>query len=138
MGQVAAILHIVSMDQHYDKRPANALITKSVEICEAKGMTHLLYGKFTYGNKTNSPLTEFKHRMGFEQVNFPRYYIPLTLKGRVAVSLGLHRGLIGMLPAGLLAFLLKTRAGFYKTVSAISRTGAKPAEPEGEPGEARA
>ena len=140
MGDIAAILNIVTMDQHYDKRPANALITKAVEICEQRKMSHLLYGKFTYGNKTNSPLTEFKHRNGFEQINFPRYYVPLTLKGKLFLKLNLHRGLLGILPAGVIALLLKCRARFYQALSSLRGTktasgdaaGAATAEPEAE------
>src|SRR5208337_3805227 len=81
MEKIASILNINSKDRHYDKRPANALIAKAVEICEQRKITHLLYGKFTYGNKTNSPLREFKHRNGFEEIRFPRFYVPLTLRG---------------------------------------------------------
>jgi len=140
MGEIAAILNIVTMDQHYDKRPANALITKAVELCEQRKLTHLLYGKFTYGNKTNSPLTEFKYRNGFEQVNFPRYYVPLTLKGKLFLKLNLHRGLLGILPAGVIAFLLKCRSRFYQALSALrgskaavgSTASAAAAEPEAE------
>ena len=61
-----------------DKRPANALIAKMVEVCEAKGISHLIYGLYNYGNKRNSSLLEFKIRNGFEEFLVPRYYIPLT------------------------------------------------------------
>lgn len=138
MGDIAAILNIVTMDQHYDKRPANALITKAVELCEQRKMSHLLYGKFTYGNKTNSPLTEFKHRNGFEQLNFPRYYVPLTLKGRVFLKLNLHRGLLGILPPGAIAFLLKSRGRFYQTLAALRGSKAAATESAGPGGEPEA
>ena len=124
MRGVAAILHIVSMDQHYDKRPANALITRLIEICEQKKITHVLYGKFSYGNKTNSPLAEFKHRMGFEEMLFPRYFVPLTLKGNLVLRLGLHRGLIGSLPSWLIQFLIRSRAKFYRAAGRL-KTGPK-------------
>jgi hypothetical protein len=124
MRGVAAILHIVSMDQHYDKRPANALITRLMELCEQKKITHVLYGKYSYGNKTNSPLAEFKHRMGFEELLFPRYFVPLTIKGNLVLRLGLHRGLIGSLPSWLIPFLIRTRAGFYRNVARL-KAGSK-------------
>jgi hypothetical protein len=127
MRGVAAILHIVSMDQHYDKRPANALITRLIEVCEQKKMTHVLYGKYSYGNKTNSPLAEFKHRMGFEEMLFPRYFVPLTLKGSLVLRLGLHRGLIGSLPSWLIPFLIRSRAKFYR-LSARMKPGSKAKE----------
>lgn len=109
-GPFAALMAIVSMNCHQDKRPTNALIARSVEICSEKKLSYLVYGKYIYGNKTDSPLTEFKRRNGFEQIRFPRYYVPLTLKGRVALWLRLHRGISGMLPPRLYGFLVSTRA----------------------------
>jgi len=47
-GDVASILQLLSKSAHYDKRPANALIAKAVEICEGKGVNHLIYGGFNY------------------------------------------------------------------------------------------
>jgi hypothetical protein len=120
MGKIASVLNIIGMDKHYDKRPTNALIAKAVEVCAQKGMTHLLYGKFTYGRKTNSSLREFKYRNGFEEIRYPRYYVPLTLRGRIFVSLKLYRGLLGTLPPGAIAFLLKSRAAGFRVWSRIS------------------
>ena len=51
MGRIAAVLEIMMKTAHYDKRPANALIEKAVRHCAAKGMSHLTYGKYGYGNK---------------------------------------------------------------------------------------
>ena len=109
---VANIVQLLSMMKHYDKRPANALIAKAVEICEQKGMSHLMYYNYIY-NDPQSSLTEFKRRSGFEKVLLPRYYIPLTAKGRIALSLGLHRGLVPRIPKPLLAQLLKMRSHWY-------------------------
>ena len=73
--------------KHFDKRPTNALIAKAVEICEQRGFAYLTYCNYVY-NDPDSSLTEFKRRNGFEQVLVPRYYIPLTLQGRIALKLG--------------------------------------------------
>jgi hypothetical protein len=110
LGKVASILSINSKNQHFDKRPTNILMAKAVEISCEKGKTHLLYGRYTYGNKTSSPLTEFKRRNGFEKIPIPRYYIPLTIRGGIILKLNLHRGLVGMLPGRLVDFLVKWRA----------------------------
>lgn len=112
-GQSASIMQIISKTTHYDKRPTNVLITKAVEICEKKGVPFLIYGKYVYGNKTDSSLTEFKRRNGFEQINLPRYYIPLTIKGRIAIKLNMHLGLLGILPGGMISFLRKMRSKWY-------------------------
>jgi len=48
VGKVAHILQILTMMKHFDKRPANALIAKAVEVCEQAGMSHLTYCNYTY------------------------------------------------------------------------------------------
>jgi hypothetical protein len=121
VDHVATIFHIISMDEHYDKRPQNALIAKAAQVCEQQGISHLIYGKFIYGNKRRSSLVEFKRRNGFQQANFPRYYIPLTLRGDLFIRLRLYRGFTGLLPEPILHVLLSCRAWFYKTIS-TSRT----------------
>jgi hypothetical protein len=113
-GKVAALLHIVSMTRHSDKSPTNALIGKAVELCEQEGLEYLLYDRYVYGNKTDSSLMEFKRRNGFEEINVPRYYVPITLKGRIALKLGLHRGLVGMLPKTVLKLGIALRARYYQ------------------------
>jgi hypothetical protein len=110
VDSVATLFHIISMNEHYDKRPMNALIAKAVEFCEQKGISHFIYGQFVYGNKHHSSLLEFKRRNGFEQINFPRYYIPLTFKGGVFVRLKLYKGVCGLLPESILRAALSCRA----------------------------
>jgi hypothetical protein len=117
VDHVAMLMHIISMNEHYDKRPMNALITKAAEVCEQKGISQLIYGKFIYGNKRRSTLVEFKRRNGFEQVNFPRYYVPLTLRGKIFVRLRLYRDLNALIPEPILQPLLSLRAWYYKTVA---------------------
>lgn len=107
---VGLLFHILSMNAHYDKRPMNALIAKAVEFCEQQRMSHFIYGQFLYGNKYQSSLLEFKRRNGFEQINFPRYYVPLTLKGEAVVRLKLYKGLAGLLPEPILQRALSCRA----------------------------
>jgi hypothetical protein len=110
VGKIARIMQIVSMNGHFDKRPANALLAFAVEHCCQKGSSHLVYGKYMYGNKVDSPISEFKRRNGFEQVNIPTYYLPLTAKGRMAVALNLHRGLQHIVPPTLTNLFVKLRA----------------------------
>jgi hypothetical protein len=117
VDHMAMLFHIISMDEHYDKRPTNALIAKAAEVCERKGISHLIYGKFIYGNKRRSSLLEFKRRNGFEQINFPRYYIPLTLMGELFIRLRLYRGVSGLVPEPILHVALSCRAWYYKTIS---------------------
>jgi hypothetical protein len=112
-GEVASILNLVTKTNHYDKRPANALIAKAVELCEARKVWYLTYGMFNYGNKRDNPLREFKSRNGFEEVLTPRFYIPLTSWGELCMKLKLHRGLLGILPHSVIMLGVKARAGWY-------------------------
>ena len=133
MGNVASILHIVSKNAHYDKRPTNALLAKAVEICSQRGISYLLYGRYTYGKKTSSPLIVFKQRNGFKEMRVPRYYVPLTLKGRIIVGLRLYRGLLGLLPSRVVVFLVGLRSRFFEKAAAKGNPGGKPTGDE--PGE---
>jgi hypothetical protein len=108
VDRIASIVQILSKIKHSDKRPTNALIAKAVELCEQRGISHLVYCSYVY-NDPNSSLTEFKRRNGFEQVLLPRYYVPLTFRGRLALRLNLHRPLAERLPRSLLARLLRLR-----------------------------
>src|SRR5580765_2364079 len=115
MGRIAAVLEILMKTAHYDKRPANALIEKAVRHCSEKGMSHLTYGKYSYGNKgADNPLTEFKARNGFEEFRVPRYYVPLTALGRMCIALKLHRGLLEILPERVISSLLAVRKVWYR------------------------
>src|SRR5208283_5155978 len=116
-----AILNLAVKASQNDKRPANALIAKAVELCEKRGVCSLTYGMFNYGNKQDSPLREFKSRNGFEEVLTPRYYVPLTGWGRLAMKLGLHRGLLGILPPSVIAWGLNARSRWYHFKNFLSR-----------------
>lgn len=114
VGDLACIMEILSKTAHHDKRPVNALISKAVEVCEKKGKSYLTYGPFFYGNKKKSSFVDFKRRNGFLRIIFPRYYIPLTLKGKIAIKLKLQRGWIGILPGFLISFLVDLRSKMYR------------------------
>jgi len=111
--RVANIVQVLSKVKHFDKRPSNALIAKAVEICEQKGIAYLMYCNYVY-NDPNSSLTEFKRRNGFEKVLLPRYYIPLTRKGEIALRLGMHRTVAQRIPQPLVIQLLKARSFWYE------------------------
>jgi hypothetical protein len=109
VDRVATLIQILAKAAHHDKRPMNALLSHTVELCEQRGASLLVYGKFSYGNKRGDSLGEFKRRNGFEEMRFPRYYVPLSLKGWVALKLHLHHGLTNMIPRRVTVFLLALR-----------------------------
>ena len=112
VGTTGAITQILSMVSQFDKRPNNALIAKAVEWCESAGLSHFIYGSYVYYDP-NSTLTEFKKRHGFESIPLPRYYVPLTLKGHLALRLGLHRNVQEIVPKTLYRTFLKLRKRWY-------------------------
>jgi hypothetical protein len=107
-GRYAMLGQIISMVQHRDKSPNNALVAKAVEICAERKISSLVYALWPRG-----PLREFKKHNGFECVNLPRYYVPLTAKGRVALKLGLHHELVHYLPEKAIPFLRDMRSHLY-------------------------
>jgi hypothetical protein len=112
-GNRADPTQLISKIKDRDKSPTNAIVAKCVETCAQRGISFLTYANYVYGRKGTDSLGEFKKRNGFEKVGIPRYYIPLTIKGELALKLKLHRDLIEMIPSFLLVFLLKLRSKFY-------------------------
>jgi hypothetical protein len=110
VGNAGRIMQILSLNAHQDRRPMVALIVKAAESCHAKGLKYLIYGKYTYGRKSETSIMEFKRRLGFVQKDFPRYYIPLTWRGRIAIAIGAHAGWLGVLPSWLIHALLRMRS----------------------------
>ena len=113
-GKLAIIMQILASSAHYDKRPMNALVAKAMEICHQDGMAGLVYSKFNYGNKKNDTMSEFKRRSGFVEVLYPKYFVPLSLRGKVAIALRLHRGALGLLPPRAIEALLALRGRFLR------------------------
>lgn len=110
----ACLVHILSMVAHKDKAPTNALIAQAVRSCADHGVPHLVYEHFTYGKKEGDSLSHFKEVNGFERVDVPRYYVPLTPLGRAAFRLGLHHKLKQRLPEPMLAKLRDLRKAWYE------------------------
>ena len=112
--QSASVIQIISKIEHQDKRPTNALIAKAVEVCASKGIKFLIYTKFVYDGDQSSPLTEFKRRNGFEEMRYPRYFVPLTAKGTLAVGLGIYGGVRRLIPLPILMWLKSLRSRIYQ------------------------
>lgn len=104
---------IVTKQAHFDKRPTNALIGKAVERCAEKGIARLRYDKMSYGKKSSASLADFKRRHGFVQIDYPRYLIPLSRAGHVALELNLHRPLQHRIPERIQNAFLAIRTRWY-------------------------
>jgi hypothetical protein len=113
-GTQANLMHIVSMIRHRDKAPTNALIAQAVRSCAERGIPYLVYSNFSYGKKQRDGLSDFKERNGFQQIDLPRYYVPLTRTGWAAFRLGLHRRFVDHFPGPVTAKLRGLRKAFYR------------------------
>ena len=101
---IANLAQILSMVEHRDKSPTTALIAAGVRFCAENNFKYLTYGNYTYGKKGHDTLTYFKEHNGFSEIKLPRYFIPLTFRGRLILSLKLHNGIRAMIPKrGILA-----------------------------------
>jgi hypothetical protein len=110
----ACMVHVLSMVQHRDKAPTNALLAEAVKTCAAHGINYLVYENFSYGKKQGDSLSHFKEVNGFQRMDLPRYYIPLTPLGKMAFRLGLHHRLTDHLPESLVAKLRDLRTAWYE------------------------
>jgi hypothetical protein len=126
VGQIARLMFILSKRAHNDKRPTNALIAKAVELCERRKCLYLTYGHFSYADNAETSLAAFKHRNGFYQISFPRYFIPLTLKGKVCLKLGLHHGINKMVPNKVRNLARSARKKIYENIVARLRSDSQP------------
>jgi hypothetical protein len=111
-GTQAGLMHIVSMMEHRKKAPTNALIAQAVRSCADRGIPYLVYTSFPRWKKQDG-ITIFKERNGFKRVNVPRYFVPLTPTGRIALSLGLHHRFVDYVPEPVAAKLRDLRNAWY-------------------------
>lgn len=123
VNRLARIMQILSLQSEVDSRPTNALLAKAMEVASQLGATHFIYGKYIYGNKVNSPMVEFKRRNGFEELRFPRYYLPLTPVGHLSLRLQLHHGILHALPEPITDVLLKGRSALFSRLFKTRKSG---------------
>jgi hypothetical protein len=109
----AGLLNIVSLIQHRDKAPTNALVAQAVRSCAERGIPYLVYSNFSYGKKQRDTLSDFKHNNGFRRIDLPRYYVPLTPIGSAAYRLGLYKKLSDHFPESVLTMLRELRNIWY-------------------------
>lgn len=124
----AGLMQILSMIQHRDKAPNNALIAQAVRSCAERRIPYLVYSQFAYGKKQRDSLSDFKEYNGFQKIELPRYYVPLTLAGHVAFRLSLHHGLAERLPESVLARLRRLRTLWHSRRLQVARETLSPAK----------
>jgi hypothetical protein len=102
---------ILDKQSHRDKAPMNAMIGKVVEICAEKKIPYFTYTVWRRGDHGH-----FQKSNGFIKIPVPEYFIPLTFRGRLALALGLHKGLKGAIPERAMVWLLELRRRWYEFI----------------------
>jgi hypothetical protein len=88
-----------------------------VKSCAERGISYLVYENFTYGRKKADSLSQFKEVNGFRQMDLPRYFIPTSAMGSLALQLGLHHRLLDYIPEPLLTKVREFRTAYYSRQS---------------------
>jgi hypothetical protein len=117
----AGLMNIVSMIRHKDKAPTSALVAEAVRACADRGISYLVYSRFTESKTSRCGLQDFKERNGFQQMNLPRYYVPLSSVGKLALRLGLHRPVVERFPEAITDRVREIRAFWHnRRVQSVS------------------
>jgi hypothetical protein len=103
----ASLMQILSKIAHRDKAPNNALMAKAVEICTEQKIPVLHYAYWS-----RRGLGDFKISHGFQCVEIPRYFVPLTRKGSFILKCRLHRNLKERIPEKWTDFYTSWRAKY--------------------------
>jgi len=110
----AGLMQILSMIKHRDKAPTNALVAQAVRSCAERKIPYLWYAKFSYGKKGEDTLAQFKRHNGFQKWNLPRYYIPLSFAGQIALRLNLHHNVREWIPEIITNYYRRARGRWYE------------------------
>lgn len=100
---------ILSKIKAREKYVNNALLTKAIQVCTETGVPFLIYTNWRRGTQA-----EFLMRHGFQKTLVPRYWIPLTKKGQIAIKFGFHHGIRGYIPESVMNVLRELRGVFYR------------------------
>lgn len=109
-------IFLTKIELRREKYLDNALMAKAIELCTTDGVSY-----FTYTNWRKGEHAEFLRRNGFEKTLVPRYWIPLTRKGKIALQFGLHRELSARIPDWLQDYWLGARSRYYAFKFGLAR-----------------
>jgi hypothetical protein len=112
-GTQLKTMSLAALSRYRNKAVMNALVAQAVRVSAERNIPYLIYGSYSYGKKSLDGLSEFKRDNGFLRIDLPRYYVPLTSIGSVALKLGLHHPLSYRLPERIFATLRNVRNAYY-------------------------
>lgn len=123
-AKIAEPVIILSKGAYQDKYINNALIARAVEMCSQKGVPYLFYGPYW----KRGSMADWLRRHGFERLQVPRYYIPITIKGAFILKARLHRSIKEMIPEKIIIELMNLRTNWYKRKFRTTRNVEKGSE----------
>ena len=94
-NEIMRLIHIIATLEQRDTCVMDALIAEAVKICDEKGIQHLHYGDWA-----SRGLGAFRAKYNFQRHECPRYFVPLTARGKFMLNVRLHRPLRERLPQG--------------------------------------
>jgi hypothetical protein len=97
-------IHIIATIAHRDKCVMDALIARAVKLCDEKGVSYLHYGDWT-----SRGLGAFRTKYNFQPQECPRYFVPLTARGKFMLNFRLYRPLRERLPQSWVDRLIALR-----------------------------
>src|SRR4029077_5762262 len=103
-NNILRTVHIIAKLSQRDKPVQDALIARAVRICEQKGIPYFQYGSWSQGG-----LGTFKVKRGFKKLDYIRYYVPLTYRGKLLLQFSLHHGLKDRIPQSWISSLASLR-----------------------------
>ncbi len=118
----AMVTLILDKTVHRDKSPTNGMIAKVVEICAERKIPYFTYTLWRRGDHG-----KFQESVGFEKMRVPEYYVPLSELGTIALRLGLHNGIAGVIPEKMMVWLLALRSKWYEFKFARRGSGSQSA-----------
>jgi hypothetical protein len=107
-GRYGVMGQFIAKMKHRDKATNNALMAKTIEVCAMRRLPYLVY---TTWRETS--LVGFKRHCGFEEMKVPRYFVPLTNRGKLALKLGFHQELRDRLPDAIKRPLKQIRKRWF-------------------------
>ena len=81
-----------------------------VKLVHQPGWSSLMQIISRISERDKAPTNAFKEHHGFQAYRVPRYFMPLSLRGKLAISAGLHRPLITRVPEDWLDRIAGLRA----------------------------
>jgi len=106
-NDILRTVHIISKLSQRDKPVQDALIARAVQMCEEKNIHRLQYGSWSRGG-----LGTFKEKRGFVKLDYSRYYVPISFRGKWVLQFRLHHGLKGRLSEKWVESLIALRTSW--------------------------